>query len=131
MITQFLMDGNAYNVQVMNLSRAFDIKDAISPSYTQGGGIYRNLIGTYYGYSMTVREKDGDRAALDEFWEAISAPVESHECMFPYNQSFLTQKMYVTSGNQSIRRLYQNGAEWADITIQFIAQAPKVVANES
>ena len=128
MITQFLIDGKEYNVQVMALARSFEVKDAISPSVTQGGGIYRNPIGTYYGYSMTVREKDGDRGALDEFWEVISKPVASHVCVFPYNQSVLTQTMYITSGRQEIKRLYRDGAEWKDITVQFIAQSPKVLA---
>lgn len=128
MITQFLLDGVTYNVQVMALSRRFEVKDAISASVTQGGSIYRDPIGTYYNYSMTVREKDGDREAFDAFWDAISKPVDSHVCAFPYNQTTLTQRMYVTSGNQGIRRLYKNGAEWKDITVQFIAQAPKVLA---
>ena len=128
MITQFLLDGVAYNVQVMALSRSFEVKDAISASVTQGGNIYRNPIGTYYNYSMTVREKDGDRGAFDAFWEAISKPVASHVCVFPYNQTTLTQRMYVTSGNQEIRRLHKNGAEWKDITVQFMAQTPKVHA---
>lgn len=128
MIQQFLIDGKEYHVQVMNLSRSFEVKDAISPVTTQDGGIYRKPIGTYYNYSMTVREKDGDWAAFDDFWEAMSSPVESHVCVFPYNQGTLTQKMYVKSGSQEIRRLYEGGAEWKDITIQYVAQAPKVLA---
>ena len=128
MITQFLLDGNAYNVQVMNLKRSFSVKDVIQPSETQSGSIYRNPIGTYYNYTMTVRQKDDDRASFDAFWEAISKPVASHVCVFPYNQSTITQQMYVTAGSQDIKRLYKDGAEWRDITVNFIAQAPKVTA---
>lgn len=128
MITQFLMDGIQYNVQVMSLKRSFSIKDAIRASETQNGNIYRDPIGTYYNYTMTVRVKDGDREALDAFWDAVSKPVPSHVCVFPYNQSTLTQQMYVTSGNQEILRLHKDGAEWKDITINFIAKAPKVLA---
>lgn len=128
MITQFLLDGIAYNVQVMNLKRSFSVKDAIQPSETQSGSIYRNPIGTYYNYTLTVRQKDGDRSSFDAFWEAISKPVASHVCVFPYNQSNITQQMYVTAGSQDIKRLYKDGAEWRDITVNFIAQAPKVTA---
>lgn len=127
MIQQFLIDGKSYHVQVMALTRSFEVKDAVSPSVTQNGNIYRNPIGTYYNYSLTVREKDGDREAFDAFWEAMSSPVESHVCVFPYNQGTITQRMYVTAGSQEIRRLHANGAEWKDITIQYIAQAPKVM----
>lgn len=128
MITQFLLDGTAYNVQVMSLKRSFSVKDAIQPSETQSGSIYRNPIGTYYNYTLTVRQKDGDRESLDALFEAISKPVSFHACTFPFNQSMLTQKMYVTTGSQDIKRLYENGAEWGDITINFIAQTPKVIA---
>ncbi len=127
MITQFLLDGRKYNVHVMSLKRLFEVKDAITPSTTQSGDVYRDVIGTYYNYSMTVRAKHEDREALDSFWEAISQPMASHVCVFPYNQTVITQKMYVKSGSQDIIRLHENGAEWADITIQFTAQAPKVL----
>lgn len=127
MITQFIMDGKTYNVQVMSLKRLFDIKEAIQAKYTQGGGIYRDLVGTYYNYQITVREKNGDREALDAFWDDISKPVVSHDCVFPYNQTVLSQKMYVKNGSQDISRLYEDGAVWKDITIQFFAKAPKVI----
>lgn len=126
MITQFLLDGKAYNVQVMSLKRSFAVKDAIQPSETQSGSIYRNPIGTYYNYTLTIRQKNDDRAALDALWEAVSQPVASHVCVFPYNQSTITQRMYVTAGSQDIKRLYADGAEWRDITINFLAQSPKV-----
>lgn len=127
MITQFVMDGKSYNVQVMNLTRSFDIKEAIAAKYTQSGDIYRDLVGTYYNYTITVRERNGDRAALDAFWDAISKATASHDCVFPYNQSTLSQRMYVKSGSQDINRLYEDGASWKDITVQFIAKEPKVI----
>ena len=128
MITQFVLDGETYNVQVMNLKRLFDIKEAIPAKITQSGGIFRDLVGTYYNYQMTVREKDGDRESLDAFWDAVSKPVPSQECTFPYNQTVLNQKMYVKNGSQDIRRLFEDGAYWHDITIQFFAKEPKVMA---
>ena len=85
MIVHFLLDGVEYNVSVLSLSRSFSIKDAIAASTTQDGNIYRDPIGTYYNYTMVVADK-GDMAALDAFWEAISQPVASHVCVFPYNQ---------------------------------------------
>lgn len=127
MITQFIMDGETYNVQVMSLKRSFEIKEAISAKYTQSGDIYRDLVGTYYNYTITVREKNGDREALDAFWNAISSPVASHDCVFPYNQTTLSQKMYVKTGTQDISILREDGASWKDITVQFIAKEPKVI----
>lgn len=126
-MTQFIMDGKEYNVHVMSLTRSFTVKDGLSPSTAQSGAIYRDLVGTYYDYQITVSEKDGDRAALEAFWEDISQPVNSHVCVFPYGQKTLTQRMYVTKGKQNIRRLYSDRAEWDDITVSFIANEPKVI----
>lgn len=128
MITQFLLDGEAYNVNVMSLKRLFEVKDTTSSvKMTQSGRIYRNPVGTYYNYQMTVRQRGSDRESLDAFWDAISQPVESHLCVFPYNQTILSQKMYVKTGSQDIVRLHDDGAEWRDITIQFLATTPAVM----
>ena len=127
MITQFIIDGKSFNVQVMSLTRNFEIKEAIAAKYTQSGEIYRDLVGTYYNYTLVVRERNGDREALDAFWNTISSAVPSHDCVFPYNQSTLSQKMYVKTGSQDISRLYEDGASWKDITVQFVAKEPKVI----
>ena len=127
MIDQFLLDGKPYNVHVLSLQRSFSIKDTITIGSTMSGEIYRDPVGTYYNYSMTISRKGSDQAAMDAFWDAISAPVNSHVCVFPYNQDILTQKMYVTDGMQDIQRIYENRIDWRDITIQFYALAPKVV----
>lgn len=127
MITQFLLDGKPYNVQVISLKRIFEIREATASRLTQSGDVYRDLVGTYYNYQMTVREKNGDREAMDAFWEAVSQPVVSHDCVFPYNQSVISQKMYVKSGSQDIERLFADGANWRDITIQFVAKSPAVM----
>lgn len=129
MIQQFLVNGKEYNVHVMSLTQNFTVKDAADMEYTQDGGIYRDPLGTYYNYTMTIAEKDGDREALDAFFDEISKPVKSHVCVFPHNQVTMTQNMYVTSGGRSIRRLKENATHWGEVTINFVAMAPKVVAE--
>lgn len=126
MITQFIMDGVAYNVNVLSLRRLFEVKDATASRIVQSGNIHRDLAGTYYNYTIVVSERNGDRAALDAFWDAVSKPVASHTCVFPYNQTTVTQQMYVKTGTQDIVRLYEDGAEWDKITVQYFAKAPKV-----
>lgn len=126
-IKPFVIDGIEYNVHVVKLTRKFSVLDSSKTGRTQDGSMYRDVIGTFYNYSMTVAEKDGDTAALDEFWEAISTPDESHECVFPYGQDTLSQTMYITSGEQDIRLLLSDRTHWGEITINFIAMNPKVV----
>lgn len=123
----FLMDGTAYNVSVTSLTRKFSVMDTDKSGRTQDGAMYRDIIGTFYNYTMTVRERNGDAASLDAFWGAVSNPSKaSHTCQFPYGQSVLTQEMYVTSGEQGLKRMEPGRNHWGEITLNFIAMKPEV-----
>ena len=124
----FTMDGVNYNVHVTNLTRHFSVLDTEKSGRTMDGQMHREPIGTFYNYSMTVSPDAADPAAMDAFWEAISKPVDSHVCVFPYGQSTLTQKMYVTGGDQPLQVIAGNTHFWGEITVKFIAMGPKVVA---
>lgn len=127
MISQFILDGKEYNVHVMKLTRKFSVLDTSKTGRTQDGHMYRDVIGTFYNFSMTVAERNGDAEAMDAFWDAISTPDVSHECEFPYNQESLKQTMYITSGEQDITLLKPDRTHWDEITVNFIAMNPKVV----
>lgn len=122
----FIMDGVAYNVHVTDMVRKFAVLDTDKSGRTMNGEMYRDPVGTFYNYSMTVSQRDGDTAAMDAFWEAISQPAESHNCTFPYNQTTLTQRMYVTSGEQGVVRICAEKTYWGEISVDFIAMSPKV-----
>lgn len=126
-IQVFKMDGVAYNVSVTALTRKFSVMDTDKSGRTMDGAMHRDIIGTYYNYTMTIRERDGDAAALDAFWEAISSPKNSHVCVFPYGQKMLTQQMYVTSGEQSLKLMQSDRNHWGEFSVNFIAMKPEVV----
>lgn len=123
----FLMDGIAYNVRVSKLTRKFSVQDTDRTGRTQDGEMYRDIVGTFYNYSMTVEQMGNDTESFDNFWEVISQPVESHVCVFPYNQTIMTQRMYITSGEQSILSQKPMLTQWGEMEISFIAMSPKVV----
>lgn len=123
----FLMDGVTYNVSVTSLVRKFSVMDTDKSGRTQDGQMYRDIIGTFYNYTMTIRERDGDAAALENFWAAISDPGKvSHICQFPYGQKTLTQKMYVTGGEQALEHITNGKNYWGELTVNFIAMGPEV-----
>lgn len=121
------MDGIAYNVRVSKMTRKFSVQDTDKTGRTQDGEMYRDIIGTFYNYSMTVEQMDGDAESFDSFWEAISKPVESHVCVFPYGQSTMTQRMYITSGEQDLIVKMPMKNKWGEIAVNYIAMSPKVV----
>ena len=123
----FLLDGIAYNVQVIKLTRKFSVLDSDQSGRTMDGQMYRDPIGTFYNYEMTVCQRGSDVQAMDSLWEAISQPAKSHVCTFPYNQQTLTQKMYVTSGSQELFLMTDKSNRWGELTLSFVAMSPRVV----
>ena len=123
----FLLDGVSYNVRVTKLTRKFSVLDSDKTGRTQSGTMYRDVIGTFYNYAMTIEQKDDDADSMDALWDAISQPAASHVCVFPYGQSTLTQQMYITGGEQDIRRLGIKKTEWGELQLSFIAMTPRVV----
>lgn len=123
----FYIDGVGYNVHVLKLTRKFSVLDSECSGRTMDGQMYREPIGTFYNYSMTVAPRAGAEADMEAFWQAISQPHQSHICVFPYGQDTLAQSMYVTSGEQPLLLMGQNGNFWGEISVNFIAMGPKVV----
>ena len=122
----FRLDGIAYNVSVTSLERSFSVMDTDKSGRTQDGAMYRDIIGTFFNYTMTIAPNGSDADAMDAFWEAICKPVASHVCVFPYGQKMLTQRMYVTSGEQDLTVISAGKSYWGEISINFIAMGPKV-----
>lgn len=125
-MTAFTMDGRTFNVAVTALTRKFSVLDTDQTGRVIAGDMYRDIIGTYYNYEMTVQPINSDPAAMDALWDAVSQPVPSHVCTFPYNQTTMTQTMYVTSGEQPIHALYPNKTEWGELKLSYIAMAPRI-----
>lgn len=125
-VKAFVMDGVEYNVHVTKLTRKFSVLDTDQTTRTQGGRMYRDIIGTFYNYSMTVSSDIAEPEAMDAFWDAVSQPVESHVCTFPYNQGTLSQEMYITSGEQPVDEITDTATYWGPITLNYIAMAPEV-----
>ena len=123
----FSMDGIAYNLRVLSLKRKFSVLETGVSGRTQDGQMYRDLFGTYYHYTMTVAQKGEDAQALDAFWKAVSEPAVSHICVFPYGQQTLTQRMYVTAGEQALLRMEKGKNHWGELRIDFVALAPEVI----
>ena len=66
------------------------------------GAMKRDIIGTYYNYSMEIDPVSSDLAEYDEFYEAISSPVDSHVLTVPYAQTTLTFDAYAANGEDEL-----------------------------
>lgn len=124
----FTMDGIDYNVDVMKLQRKASITDTENSGRTLDHVMHRDIVGTFYNYTMEIRVLDNDYMSYDNFYEAVTDPnVDSHLMVFPYGQSTLEFQAYVTSATDELH--IQNGHNlWAHnsgLSLNFIAMAPQ------
>jgi len=83
----FTIDGTGYpEVNVTSLKRSFSVLDGPNAGRTMDGAMQRDIIGTYYNYSMELSSDFSDPNQYDALYEVLSAPEDSHTLVIPYAQ---------------------------------------------
>lgn len=122
----FTIDGNTYDVEIVSLKRKFRVLDGNKAGRASDGSMMRNIIGTYYNYSMQLNTDRLSRSQYDELYEILSAPQDSHTVILPYGRGTITQQMYVTgNGGEDDLKIDDKGNIWDGLSIEFIAMTPK------
>lgn len=75
------IDGTEYRVPIMPLKRKGDVLD-LTANRTEDGVLHREIIGTYYNYTIAV-ERCGDPAVYEAFWWTVTSP-SNHTVVLPY-----------------------------------------------
>ena len=76
------IDGVEYKVALSPLKRKGDVLD-LTAKRTEDGVLHREIIGTYYNYTLGV-ERGGDMEAYNAFWWTVTAP-SNHFIILPYS----------------------------------------------
>lgn len=116
-----LMDGKLYRVRLVynTLERSFSLHSGENEGYMISGRHERDLLGTGYSYEMGVEPDPADPTAYDQFYDAISAPVDSHEITMPYGQSTITFQAEINSGNDTWRGRLAGINRWTGLKVKF------------
>lgn len=122
-----VMDGVTYNVRIRyeTLTRSFHLDEGENAGIMLSGLYKRDLLGTYYDYVMEVEPEPGARGDYDAFYEAITAPVDSHSVTLPYGQSTITFDAMVSEGNDVYRGQVGPARRWSGLQVQFSAIRPQ------
>lgn len=120
------LDGVTYStLHVTKLTRNFSVLDGENAGRMMDGSMQRDIIGTFYNYSVEIDPDSGTREDYDAFYEAISAPVDYHTLVVPYAQQTLTFNAYVTNGKDDLLVMEQSSNRWGALSFNFIAMAPQ------
>lgn len=126
-MTVFMLDGKTYNVTVPagGIKRSGRVTDGENVGRTISGLMIRDIIGTYYNYSISVDTRQTSLADYDELYETITAPVDSHVLKVPYGQGYMEFEAYITSADDTLEIMSEDGNRWKGLTISFIAMEPQ------
>lgn len=130
-IDVFKIDNVSYpTIHVIKLQRKFSIVDGALAGRNVQGDMIRDVIGTYYNYTLELWCNNMSQTEYSTFYEIISNPVDSHSITVPYGQETLTFDAYITSGDDELKRMTADSNFWQGISINFIAMKPAKRPNE-
>ncbi|MCH5210443.1 MAG: hypothetical protein J1F01_05700 [Oscillospiraceae bacterium] len=121
------IDGIYYDIVIPTdgIKRSFSIADTENSGRLLNGKMIRDLVGTYYNYTIQFETKYMSAEEYDDLYTKLSAPVEYHTLTVPYGQESLTFQAYVTSGNDSIKTVVNGIRKWHGLSVNFIAEKPE------
>ncbi len=125
MQTVFTIDGKSYNVSVTDLQRKASVLDGENAGRVMSGLMVRDIIGTYYNYSMTLDTRSLNFSDYDSLYEVLTAPVDCHSITVPYGQGTATFDAYISNADDVLKRMDGSRNLWGDLQINFVAMAPK------
>lgn len=130
---QLNMDGTTYRVRIVydTLIRSFELLEGVNAGEMLSGRHERDLLGTGYTYQMQVEPDPRYPTDYDAFFEAISAPVDSHTIIMPYGQSTITYEAMVESGQDTYRGIVGGRTKWRGLTVQYRYIEPQRVPETS
>ena len=127
MSSPFTVDGIEYNVFVPRegIKRSGQVLDGPNANRGQSGGMIRDIIGTYYNYTIQIDTSQTTVSEYDRLYEVLTAPVDYHTLKVPYGQGAMTFKAYVTSAEDTLKTMEGGINIWGGLSVKFIAMKPQ------
>lgn len=126
-----MMDGKRYKVGILEIKRKFTVLDGEGSGRVQSGTLHREIIGTFYNYTIKFGSNRVDPDDYDELYYDLSAPVESHNVFLPFGKSSrYNQKMYVAAGEDKVYRAVRDTRDghyeflWNGFSCDFVSMSP-------
>lgn len=121
------MDGIVYRVWIVypSMNRSFSIIEGPNGGTAITARAIRDIKGTAYTYEMQVEPDPRYPEDYDAFYEAISAPVESHLVELPYGAGSKKFEMMVLSGSDAYAGKRMGRNAWKGLKVQFQPITPQ------
>lgn len=119
------IDGTRFQVGQVKIERNFEVLDGEGTERVQSGRLHREIIGTYYNYTLSFGNNTIDPSDYDKLYEILSSPDESHMITVPYGRSgTITYEAYCSKGKDTLFFSRDGNHRWKGLSINFIATEP-------
>lgn len=132
MITRITMDGKLYRVRIVydTMQLAFELKEGPNATTMLSGREERDLQGTAYGHQMQVEPDPAYPQDFDDFFDAISAPVDSHTVVMPFGNGTIEYGAMIKSGNMTYAGVMGGRKRWKNLTVNYKPIEPQRVPED-
>ena len=125
-MAHFSIDNVEYpNVYVRTpIKRKAIVKDGENSGFLLTGEYFRDLVGTYYDYSMVLDLTRASTAEYTALYQVLTAPTEYHTIIVPYNQTTLQYKAYVEEVSDELIKVIGGTKYWRNLNVTFFGAEP-------
>ena len=120
-----IIDGTEYPVRITELKRKADILDKYAER-SEDGNLHREVIGTYYNYTLKIGVKAGERNLYNTLFDVLSAPVPSHDIELPHDH--IQFEAYFSSIQDGIRYVDDDGYDTDGLSCKLTCMKPRRTA---
>ena len=119
------VDGITYpNIHIASVKRDGEVLDGKNSGRVTSGNMVRDVIGTYYNYTIVVDCDDATVGEYDNLYEVLTAPVDYHTIEAPYAQSYISFKAYVSSVSDELKYIHGTTNRWGSMSLKIVAMNP-------
>jgi hypothetical protein len=123
----FKIDDKCFNVIIPQggIERSFSVYDTKNTERLSNGDMFRDVLGTYYNYSVKIDSKNLSPEAYNCLYEKLSEPKDFHTFEMPYGQETYVFEGYVTQGKDVYTGVIGGKNRWSGLSFNMIAKQLK------
>lgn len=122
----FSVDGMLWTLPC-DIKRSARTEESDLSGQMVGGNFYRDVIGTYFDYDVTLVPNPQDMETYYEMYDKLTEPVDGHIFIFPFNANIIQLNCKVESLNDVYVRMPNGGIYWKGINFKAVANVPTYV----
>ncbi len=127
----FGINGTNPDVRILSVQRDASVLDGENAGRLKNGNMVRDLIGTFYNYTLTAMPNEKYPESYNVLYETITAPIESHSVSLPFGQGAIDFRAYITNTSDKLRQVKNDAKAWENLTFTAIAMEPQRYYGEN